>query len=214
MGFIGKAFLRGLAAILPVAATAYILWWFLTGAESLMQDLLSMILESEEQRDPKTGEIVKQVKDVYHFPGLGIAAGIVLTLFVGLLLNNFLVRRLHDWAISLLERLPLVKTIYRMVKDMVSFFANTDREEAQEVVMVQATEAGPEMIGFLTCPDTTDLPEGIADEEKVGVFLPMSYQMGGFLVFVPRSRVRKVDMSMEEALRFSLAAGITSKKSS
>lgn len=188
MGFLGKSFLRGLATIVPLAVTVYVFWWVVSGAEASMRWLIP--------------------PSVYH-PGLGIAVGVVVTVIVGALLNYWLVRRLYEYGISIFERLPLVKTIYRMLNDMVGFFAQSEDRKSHQVVMVRVVPDGPEMLGFVTRPDTTALPAGVGGPEQVGVFLPMSYQMGGFLVFVPRSHVRAVDMEMEEALRFALSAGLT-----
>lgn len=200
MGFLAKAFLRGLAATLPLVVTIYILWWFLSGAEELMQDLLRMWLPKSKTG---TGE------EVVFFPGLGIAAGIALTIGVGLILNHWLGRWVHDLGISLVERLPLVKTIYRMLKDMVSFFAHRDTKEFNQVVMVRPVPEGPEMLGFVTRTSWDGMPRGFGGDGKIGVYLPMSYQIGGFLVVVDETSVRKIDMEMEEALRIALAAGIT-----
>lgn len=205
MGFLAKAFLRGLAATLPLVVTVYILWWFLSGAEELMQDLLRMWLPKSET-GTGTGE------EVVFFPGLGIAAGIALTIGVGLILNHWLGRWIHDLGISLVERLPLVKTIYRMLKDMVSFFAHRDTKEFNQVVMVRPVPEGPEMLGFVTRTTWDGMPRGFGGEGKIGVYLPMSYQIGGFLVVVDEDSVRQIDMEMEEALRIALAAGITASE--
>jgi uncharacterized membrane protein len=202
MGFFAKAFLRGLATVLPVVATIYILWWSLSGAEELMKALLPKALPDPDDPD-------KPRKILYYFPGLGIAVGIVALVGVGILLNHWLIRRLHDLGVSIFERLPLVKTIYRMLKDMVSFFAHADKDEPHQVVMVRPVEGGPEMLGFVTRKSWGDTPKGFGGPGKLGVYLPMSYQIGGFLIVVDATAVRPIDMSMEEALHIALAAGIT-----
>jgi uncharacterized membrane protein len=203
MRFLVKAFLRGLAATLPLVITIYILWWFLSGAEALMQDLIRVWIPAQTTPDSGT-------KEVALFPGLGIAVGVTLTIAVGLVLNHWLGRWIHDLGISLVERLPLVKTIYRMLKDMVSFFAHRDTNEFNQVVMVRPVTDGPEMLGFVTRSSWDDMPSGFGGDGKIGVYLPMSYQIGGFLIVVDESSVRKIDMEMEEALRIALAAGINS----
>ena len=206
MGFIGKAFLRGLAAILPVVVTIYILWWFLTGAETLLQDLFPLNPNPKWKEDGES-------QHLYYVPGLGIAAGIVITLVVGILLHNWLIRWFVNLGTSLFERLPLVKTIYRMLKDMMSFFAHTDKHEFNQVVMVQPVKGGPELLGFVTRSHWEGMPEGFGGDGMIGVYLPMSYQIGGFFVVVAEADVRPIDMEMEEALRIALAAGITTKPS-
>ena len=203
MGFLAKAFLRGLAATLPLVVTIYILWWFLSGAEELMQNLLRMWIP----RPDTTGN-----QNITFFPGLGIAAGVVVLVGVGLTLNHWLGRWIHDFGISLVERLPLVKTIYRMLKDMVSFFAHRDTNEFNQVVMVRPVPDGPEMLGFVTRKTWDNMPDGFGGEGKIGVYLPMSYQIGGFLIVVDETMVRAIEMEMEEALRIALSAGINSRQ--
>jgi len=203
MGFLAKAFLRGLAATLPLVVTIYILWWFLSGTEELMQDLLRMWVPPP---DPGNGQ------DVTFFPGLGIAVGVVVIVGVGLILNHWLGRWIHDFGISLVERLPLVKTIYRMLKDMVSFFAHRDTNEFNQVVMVRPVPGCPEMLGFVTRKNWDTTPDGFGGEGKIGVYLPMSYQIGGFLIVVDDTEVRAIDMDMEDALRIALSAGINSSE--
>ncbi len=207
MGFFGKAFLRGLAAILPVVVTIYILWWFLSGAETL----LSGLFPENTNYEPGSEAPEEKYPRLYYIPGLGIAAGIVITLVAGILLSNWLIRWFVNLGTSLFERLPMVKTIYRMLKDMVSFFDNTDRKAFSQVVMVRPVKDGPEMLGFVTRTRWNGMPDGFGGEGKLGVYLPMSYQIGGFLIVVDKADVRPIEMEMEEALRIALAAGISSE---
>ena len=65
--------------------------------------------------------------------------------------------------------------------------------------------------GFITQTDKQRLPESFREQDKVLVYLPMSYMIGGFTVFIAREHVRPLKMSMEEAMRFTLTAGITGK---
>ncbi len=211
MGFFGKAFLRGLAAIVPVVVTIYILWWFLSGAETLLSGLFPDNPDYKPDYDPGSDKPEEKYPYLYYTPGLGIAAGIVITLVAGILLNNWLVRWFVNLGTSLFERLPMVKTIYRMLKDMVSFFDNTDKKAFSQVVMVRPVKDGPEMLGFVTRTQWNGMPDGFGGDGKIGVYLPMSYQIGGFLIVVDEADVRPIEMEMEEALRIALAAGISSQ---
>ena len=92
--------------------------------------------------------------------------------------------------------------------DLFDFFTPKD-QGLGEVVAV--TYNGTEMIGFITQTDEKKLPESFRGQDKVLVYLPMSYMIGGFTVFIPREHVRPIKMSMEEAMRFVLTAGITGK---
>ena len=66
------------------------------------------------------------------------------------------------------------------------------------------------VMGLVTRENFSDLPQGIGDEGSVSVYLPMSYQLGGFTVFIPRAKLQLIDMPPKDAIRFTLTAGITS----
>ncbi len=68
---------------------------------------------------------------------------------------------------------------------------------------------GMQVVGFVTQTLPEHLPEGFREEESVLVYLPLSYMIGGYAVLMPRSAIRPLDMSMEEAMRFTLTAGVT-----
>ena len=143
-----------------------------------------------------------------YFPGLGMIAGLVVMFIVGLLMKAILIRQLFDFGEQVLYRLPLFKTVYRAMRDFFDFFA-PKKEGLGQVVAV--TYNGMEMIGFITQTDQQRLPESFREQDKVLVYLPMSYMIGGFTLFFPREHVRPLNMSMEEAMRFALTAGITGK---
>jgi uncharacterized membrane protein len=117
---------------------------------------------------------------------------------------SLLVRSLYRRVTALLTRIPVVKSIYGMIVDVLQLFGG-DRRPLQKVVLVRI-EGGGELLGFQTRDDFADLPD--FGNGRVAVFVPMSYQLGGFTVIVPRERVREVAMRAEEALRFCVTAGV------
>ena len=143
-----------------------------------------------------------------YFPGLGMIAALVVMFIVGLLMKAILIRKLFSFGEQILYRLPLIKTVYRAIRDLFDFFS-PKKEGLGQVVAV--TYNGMEMIGFITQTDQDRLPSSFRDQDSVLVYLPMSYMIGGFTVFIPREHVRELNMSMEEAMRFALTAGITGK---
>ena len=90
-----------------------------------------------------------------------------------------------------------------LLADVVRLFASAEEKPFRQVVLAEV-QPGCDLVGFLTREDCRDL--GAAD--RVAVYLPMSYQLGGFTVLVPRSKIRVVDMSVEDALRFCVTAGV------
>jgi uncharacterized membrane protein len=188
---IGKTLLTGFITIIPVVLTIYLLYWMAVSSEQVMGSALRWALP-----------------DATYFPGLGMIAGLVVVFIVGLMMNAIFIRQLFALGEQILYQLPLVKTVYRAIRDLFDFFS-PKKEGLGQVVAV--TYNGIEVIGFITQTDQQRLPESFREQDKVLVYIPMSYMIGGFTVFVPSEHVRPLKMSMEEAMRFALTAGITGK---
>ena len=188
---ISKTLLTGFITILPVVLTVYLLYWLAVSSENMMRVTLEWVMPQ-----------------ATYFPGLGMIAGLAVMFVVGLLMKAILIRKVFDFGVQILYRLPFFKTVYRAIRDFFDFFS-PKKEGLGQVVTV--TYNGLEMIGFITQTDEQRLPESFRGQDKVLVYLPMSYMIGGFTLFIPRRDVRPLNMSMDEAMRFILTAGITGK---
>ena len=188
MRVLAKVFLRGVAAILPLALTGWLVYAAVVAGETLLRNLILLVLPPES-----------------YWPGMGFLLSIALVLLSGLLMYSFVVRRVYGRLTALFERIPVVKSIYGMIVDIVQLFASAEERPFRGVVLV-ALPDGLEQIGFLTREDFDDLAEIGAD--KVAVYLPMSYQLGGFTLVVPKARIQRLSMSVEDALRFCVTAGV------
>ena len=194
---ISKTFLTGLFTILPLLATAYVLYWLSTTAESILGRAIRLVLP-----------------DGYYWPGMGVAAGLVIVLFIGLLMNAWIVQKILEWGEALLFRIPLIKSVYGSFRDFFHFVSGAGKEknESRQVVMVSIGDTGIEMMGLVTRRDFSDMQEGLGVKRgTLAVYIPVSYQIGGYTVLVPESSVRPVKISMEQALRFSLTAGMMTR---
>lgn len=191
MRILGKMFFRGLAAILPLALTGYLVWAAVSAGEAMLRSIILWF----------------GVKEADYWPGMGFAASIVLVTVVGMLMYSFLVSAVYRRVTSLLTRIPVVKSVYGMAVDVVRLFGAADKRPFQQVVLVQLEIDGPELMGFVTRRDFDDLPD--IGPGKVAVYLPMSYQLGGFMIIVPRAQTRPIGMSVEQALRFCVTAGVS-----
>jgi uncharacterized membrane protein len=190
--FISGNILTGLITILPVALTLYLLYWFSISAEAVLGDLIRLLLPQD-----------------WYWPGMGVAAGLIAAFAIGLLMHAYMVRRLFAMGEQLLYRMPLIKSVYRATRDFFNYFSPDRKQEFQQVVAVTLGNTGMQVIGFVTQALPDKLPEGFREEDGILVYLPLSYMIGGYAVLMPRSAVRPVEMSMEEAMRFTLTAGVT-----
>jgi len=185
-------FLRGLVTVLPVLLTLYVLYWFAVTAEALLGGPLRWALPVWLYR-----------------PGLGIAMGIVLVFAVGLVMELYVARRLLAFVEELLLRVPVVKTVYGAIKDFAGFISESSKHKSLSQVVRVRIDGGMYLLGFVTREDFSGLPAQLGSEGMIAVYLPMSYQIGGYTVLLPRERVEPIPMSSEEALRFAVTAGMS-----
>ena len=191
---IGKTLLTGFITIFPIVLTIYLLYWLAVSSENVMSSALHMIFP-----------------DLVYFPGLGMIVGLVAVFFIGLMMKAIIVRQFFVFSEQILYKLPLIRTVYRAIRDIFDFIS-PKKEGLGQVVTVSIN--GMEMIGFITQEDSSKLSAFFKNSDSVLVYLPMSYMIGGFTVMIPRKDIHHCAMSMDEAMRFVLTAGITGKKSS
>ena len=185
---ISQLFFKGLLAILPVAITVSLLYWLGAIAESTLGSLLKWLLP-----------------EAWYWPGMGLIVGFVFIVFIGLLLNAYIFRSLADIFERLIENIPLVKVIYNSVRDIAKFASTSEKDSDLQRPVVVTLADETKLVGFLTRKSIT-LGKST---DLVAVYLPMSYQFGGYTVMLPESRVEVLDMSVQEAMRFVLTAAMT-----
>lgn len=189
-------FFQGLAITLPITLTIALLYWLVAMAEDFLGGLIRYLFPGWQ-----------------YWTGLGTLLAIVLVFVAGILMNLWIARRLMNRVDALLERVPLVKSIYGSLRDVANLLSKDSKSGFKQVVAVRVAE-NIRLIGFVTSEDFSGLPHAsrAADKNTVGVYLPMSYQIGGYTVFLPKSLVEPLDMSIEDAMRFTLTAGVSGGK--
>ena len=185
---ITQYFFRGLITFLPLALTVYVLYLTVAWIESIAMWLIR----------PFIGD--------FYLPGLGIVLGAGLILGLGFLISQPNVARWLSWIELPFTNLPVVKSIYSSLKSFADYFSPTHEQSPQQVVALRMPDQPLEIVGMVTRQSLNDLPAGLLRGDRVAVYLPMGYMIGGYTVFVPRSWVTPIDMSVEEAMRQSLIA--------
>ncbi len=183
-----KYFLRGLLAVLPLALTVYVLIFFLRWIESLALALLKPIIGG------------------FYVPGIGLLSGVLIIVGIGALLSKAQVREALTFIELPFTKLPVVKSIYSSLKSFSDYFSPTGKTDSQQVVILRVANTELEIVGLVTRRSFADLPSGFLPGDRVAVYLPMGYMIGGYTVFVPLSWVTPISMSVEEAMRSSLIA--------
>jgi uncharacterized membrane protein len=195
MNALGKLFLKGLAVVIPIALTLAILWWMATSAERLMGAVLKFTLPSG-----------------WYLPGMGLVSGLALIALIGLLSHVLIFQKLFNLGDAIFHRLPLVKTIYIALKDFIGYLSPDKKSEMGKVVLVQLPGQSFQVIGFVTREQFDDLPFTPTAEDPVAVYMPMSYQIGGYTLFLPRNCLTPLDMPFEDAMRLVVTGAVTKQR--
>lgn len=183
--------LRGVATVLPVVVTLYLLWWLAATGESLLGAALRAVLPVG-----------------VYLPGMGVAAAVVVIFVVGLMADAWLFGGLVRITERALERIPIVKTVFGGMRDLSAFLTGGGQDRLARVVHVALT---PDIgaVGFITRDEVGNLAPPDRRDGRVAVYLPMSYQIGGYTVLVPRESITPLDLPAQEAMRLVLTAGVT-----
>ncbi|EGW41645.1 DUF502 domain-containing protein [Desulfosporosinus sp. OT] len=183
--FIG-IFLKGLLVLTPLAITFYIVYKMFLITDGLFKGLLE-----------RAG---------LYFPGLGLIVTLAVIFLVGLLASNWLTNRLLDYVDKIFIKVPLLGSIYGIIKDTVNSFS-ANKKGFSRLVMVNMSDE-LKLLGFLTNDEeSVFIPKGY-----VAVYLMQSMQWAGNLILVPEEKVQQLEASSEDALKFIASAGLLSKK--
>ena len=194
MGTLRKYIIAGLLVWLPLAATVVIV--------KLVVDLLDnviLLLPPEYQPETVLG---------FSIPGFGIVLAISILLVTGMLAANLFGRRLVEFWEAILNRIPLVRSIYSSVKQISTTILDSNGKSFRKVVMLQYPRKGIWSIGFLTNEDvSTDIDA--LNEDLAAVFVPTTPNpTSGFIIMVPRDDFTELDMSVEEGFKFIISMGV------
>lgn len=191
MNWFWSVFLKGLATVLPILITIYVLYWLSVSSEQFLSGVLHYIWP-----------------DAQYWPGMGIAVAFLLIFFTGVLVNNRVGQFFLDLMQSMVTRIPVAKTIYNSVQDLMRFLANSGNKEGMDQVVEVYLSDHVRLVGFVTQQKPVIPLNATEDDDLVGVFIPVSYQIGGYTVYVPRHKIKPVNMSVENAMRLTLTAGM------
>jgi uncharacterized membrane protein len=184
----GRIFMQGLFTLAPIVLTIALIIWLFDFAEGILKKPLVFLLGPD-----------------LYFPGMGVLIIVVTIFIVGFLVNYWLSRLIYEYMEKLISKIPLIKTLYNSVKYLLSFFGKKE-ESASVVVEVQFGEF--RLIGFLT--DKSPKPP-IGNENEVIVYFPMSYQIGGYTLILPKEKIQPVNLTIEQAMNYILTAGALKK---
>lgn len=184
-----STFTRGLVILVPVAITFYILNTIFVTLDQIIWPILK--------------------RYGLDFPGLGFTTIVVLILLVGLLSRNLIGNILLKGLDSLMRRIPIVRTLYSAIKEVLGAFSmGKEGKSFRSVVVVEYPRKGIYSIGFAT-NNLRIQKEAQDSEDVVAIYFPHPPNpTSGVMVFVPRRDVHILEMTVEDGLKLALSAGI------
>ena len=142
----------------------------------------------------------------YNIPGLEIVMAIFMITLIGWLSLSFIGKRLLDLFNNILQRIPILRTIYSAIGQMTATFTKSDKDK-KNVVLVEYPRKGSWAVGFATKDNSGEISRR-TNKKLVNVFVPTTPNpTSGFLLMFPKDEVIYLDLSFEEASKFIVSAG-------
>jgi uncharacterized membrane protein len=191
-------FLTGFIVTAPLAITAYLAWSFIGWVDSWVKPLIPDRYNPDHYLP-------------FAVPGFGLIVAIILITLVGFLTANFIGRALVSYGEYMLDRMPLVRSIYRGLKQIFeTIFANR-ADTFKTVALIEYPRRGAWAIVFIATDRDNEVTDRVSPgpRDTVAVFLPSTPNpTTGFLLYVPKNQVIELSMSVEEAAKLIISAGL------
>jgi uncharacterized membrane protein len=189
-------FLTGLVVVLPMFLTIYLVWATIHFVDSRIVPLIPGRYNPENVFG----------RNIF---GLGVLVFISFTTLIGALAKGFIGRQILQFGEQLVERTPIVRSLYNGLKQIVETIFNQSGTSFQKACLIEYPRRGLWAVAFVATDTRGEIP-GKADEpDLVSVFLPTTPNpTSGFLLFVPRRDMIPLDMSLEEAAKLIISAGL------
>lgn len=188
-----KSFITGVFVVIPMVLSIGLLAWFFGRVDGFFSPIIDGVLPLV------TGYPA-------HIPGTGIITGSVIILLVGLIARNVVGAKLLNAFDRLIQHVPVVRAIYTTIKQMTDAFSPDNMSSFKEVLMVEHPSGNSWALGFRTSSVEVE------GERMAVVFIPTNHLYLGDILMVPEDKVRKVDMSIELAVRLLVSGGTATPK--
>jgi uncharacterized membrane protein len=196
-GALRASFLTGLVVITPIGLTIWLIWSVVGWIDGWVLPLVPARFLPEQYIG-------------INLRGVGVIFFLVFTVIIGWLAKGLIGRSLIRWGESVVERLPLVRSVYGGVKQIAeTVFAQTENN-FDKACLIQYPRPGIWAIAFISTNAKGEIARKIpVEEDKVAVFMPTTPNpTSGFLLFLPRADVIELDLSIEDAAKLVISAGL------
>lgn len=190
-------FLRGLITLLPIVITFYFFYTCVLILENMLGQFFRVVLQES------------------YIPGLGFLTTLILIFVFGLILTHFISKSIWEQVEHQLTKVPMIKALYSPLKDLMGLFSGDGKKDLKSVVLVELFD-GTHVVGLVTrdhfddVPGTQELQLKDTFDQKVAVYIPLSYALGGFTLLLDKSKIKKINIPVEKALSLAITGWVKS----
>lgn len=190
-------FLTGFVVFAPISITIYLVWTFAEFVDSRVLPLVPVVYKLEDYLP-------------ISLPGLGVVVFFFIVAGLGALAKGLLGRQVFRLGESLVDRMPVVRSIYNALKQIVeTIFAQGGKDSFERVCMIQYPRKGIWALAFVSTDTSGEVLARSGEDAMMSVFLPTTPNpTSGFLLFLPAEDVIILDMSVEDAAKLVISAGL------
>jgi len=203
-GALRSSFLTGLVVVLPVGLTIYLIWTVIGWIDAWILPLIPSAYQPE--------ALMKQVfgpEANYPVRGVGVVVFLVFTIVIGWAAKGLIGRSMIASAEGLVDRMPVVRSIYNGIKQIAETMFNKSDASFDKTCLVEFPRPGVWALGFVSSRARGEIAAKLpGGEDIISVFIGLTPFTSGFLVFVPRSEVILLDMSMDDAAKMVVSGGL------
>ncbi|OCA90830.1 hypothetical protein A8F94_02855 [Bacillus sp. FJAT-27225] len=190
MKSLAKNFINGIIVIVPIIIVVWVIYKTFLFLDGLLGNLLRPYMAES------------------YIPGIGLLLTVALITFLGFLSTRFVTGKLIGLIDRLLEKIPLVKTIYSVIKDTVNSFLG-EKKSFSKVALITIPGTEMKSLGFITSEELESLHEPL--KEYIAVYVQQTFQVAGFTFLIPKDQVEILDVKPEDAMKFILSGGMANK---
>lgn len=193
---IRRYFMAGVLITAPISITLYLAWQVIEFIDGNVDKLLPPAYDPETYLP-------------FPVPGLGLIIVFLSLTLIGALTAGFIGRFWLRVSESVLGRMPVIRSLYMALKQILETVFSDSGRSFKDAVLVEYPRKDMWVVGFLTGSAKGEIQDKVNGKETINVFIPTTPNpTSGFLVFVPRDTVVDLDMSVEQALKLVVSAGI------
>lgn len=183
-----KSFINGILTIVPIILVIYVFYKTFLFLDSLLGNTLRPYFRGD------------------YIPGIGLLTTIILITLLGWMSTKYVTGKIIKLIDIFLEKIPVVKTIYSVIKDTIQSFLG-EKKAFSKVALVVIPGTELRSIGFITSDQVEEFYSPLKD--YVAVYVPQTFQVAGFTFLVPKEQIEIIDVKPEDAMKFVLSGGMT-----